>query len=355
MKTKTESNRFGIGLEKVNLAMSTGGPSRFDLAMKWASRVVGPAGLGYALYGLSEDCKEFHETGLTKDGNKCVPSAVWTGFAAFVCVVGYCEWAIEIGDSLQRYALRRTGDMLGRAWDRFNAFGPFTAPPEGAIPMPPVRARGLNDDILKRADESMSQKMGLDVRHIGLWDGLMPGEEAKRDEREKHYPVFAFRRNEVDFHAAYIGEHGPGQGSRLKIGMGPGPQTEINTQRLKARQFSEDDGNYNAQYFDRGGLDFFGEVSTYMEEEAYLLSEDPDADLQWLHDEIYCTMNADGPGSDYPGFWFVVLDHEYRKSYVTGAVAAFYPGFPSIIDFMKHEGRLEVKEDCTVDDPYLDD
>lgn len=297
---------------------------------------------------------EFKEDGEAESGNECIPNVIWTAVSTLLCVHGYGEWAMEIGKSMQQYAMQRGGEMLGEAWNGFRAFGPFRRPDE-AIPLPPVKARGVDDgNILRRAEESMSGKMGLEVRHIGLWNGLMPGEEAKRDEREQNYPVFAFRRDDQDFHAAYMGEHGEGQGSRFKIGLGPGPRTEINTQRLKARQFSDDDGNYNAQYFDRGGLDVFGQTTGYLDAEDYLGDEDPNEDMQWLHDEITCSLNVDGPGSDYPGLWFGVLDHENSLSYVTGGIAAFYPGIPSIIGYMKHEGHLETKEDCTVDDPYMD-
>lgn len=346
--------KFIKEMENTNLALSTDGQSRFDWAMKWVTRVTGPPALGYAIYGLAGDCKEFHEDGSPVDGNKCIPNAVWTAVSAIMCVHGYGEWAIEIGQSMQQYAIQRSGEMLGEAWNGFTAFGPFRRPDE-PIPMPPVKGRAADDgDILKRAEKSMSNKMGLEVRHIGLWNGLMPGEEARRDVRERQYPVFAFRRNDQDFHAAYLGEHGQGQGSRLKVGLGPGPRTEINAHRLRARQFSEDDGNYNAQYFDRGGLDIFGETTGSLDEDDWLGDEDPNEDMQWLHDEIYCTLNADGPGSDFPGLWFGVLDHENKLSYVSGGIAAFYPGVPSIIGYMKHEGWLETKDDCTVDDPFMD-
>lgn len=336
-----------MDLESTNLALGPPeGTSRFDWGMKWVHRVVGLPALGYGIYGLVGDCKEYDKDGNPIDGNKCVGNSIWTAVATVMCIHGYGEWAIEIGSSLQQYAIQRSGEMLGEAWNDFTAYGPFRRPEE-PFPMPPaLKARGA--DVLKRAEESFTNSTGLEIRHIGLWNGLMPGETAKRDEREKSIPVFAFRRENQDFHAAYMGEHAPGQGDRFRVGIGPGPRTEINEHRLKARQADDEDGNYNSQFFDRGGLDVFGKTSDENESPGL----DPEEDLQWLHGEVVCTLDAEGPGSDYPGLWWGVMDHEKKSTFSSGGVAAFYPGHPSIIGYIKHEGHLNPKDDCTVDDPF---
>ncbi|KAM0271139.1 hypothetical protein ACHAQH_009188 [Verticillium albo-atrum] len=312
--------------------------------MKWVNRVAGPPAIGYAIYGLVGDCKEYAENGEPVDGNKCIPNAIWTVVGAIMCVHGYGEWSIELAQKLQTYAMTRYGEIMGDMLQNTGGIdlGPYVRSGNEHHAEPVKRA------IVLGAEAQLSAKFGHEVRHIGEWDGSMPGQPARRSKGQNH-PVFAFSREGQHFHMAFMNVNPKNLEARVKIGHGPGPETTLNKRRLQSRR--ADDSQYNAQYFDRGGLDGFGQHSGVDDGRIDL---DPNADLEWLHDELTCSLNVEGPGSDFPGLWWGVLDHEFRTTYASGGIAAFAPGVESIISHMTYEGHLEEVGQCMVNDDWFD-
>ncbi|KAI6084020.1 hypothetical protein F4821DRAFT_243615 [Hypoxylon rubiginosum] len=179
--------------------------------------------------------------------------------------------------------------------------------------------RGL---IMERAESVLSSAYRAEVRHIGDWDGTMPGQLEKRDPDVEALPVFGINLNGRDFHFAHMGFDPANNSSSFRFGMGPGPETENNKRRLRAR--GDDKPKYNTQFFDRGGLDAIGRSDIEgdaSKPDAQPTPDDPN-DYDWLYHEVSCYMGGEkGHPTQYDsqGLWFQIYDDEGEGTLSAGA------------------------------------
>lgn len=141
------------------------------------------------------------------------------------------------------------------------------------------------------------------------------------------------------------------------MGAGPGPSTEANRGRVRARAL--DNPVFNKQYFDQGGLDAIGRPDVDADMNDPAIQPVTDADKQEAFDRL-CEQLGCYPGVglgklddehpeelDTPGLWWQIYDDDSNGTLAAGAVAAFGPdGTPSIIEWMTIEGRLQTIEAC---------
>ncbi|PQE27033.1 hypothetical protein CJF30_00011119 [Rutstroemia sp. NJR-2017a BBW] len=104
-----------------------------------------------------------------------------------------------------------------------------------------------------------TSKLGVEVRHIGFWDGTVQGDTQSEVVRRKQFPegvipAFALKLYGQEVHFAYTGDDADGN-SIFKIGNGPGPATEENKRRIKSRNSGDSIPLFNNYFFDQGGLD----------------------------------------------------------------------------------------------------
>lgn len=314
---------------------------RFKLGM-WVSRITSAPTLGYGIYGLVGDCKDYSEDGKPESGNKFVPNAIWTAVATIACLNAYGDWAYEIGPQLSTWAANKAQDYTARALEM--GLGPYVDRMRHIVSrrdnFPPLLLEG-RDHILRRAEDHLSGQLGVEVRHIGFWDGSMPGQPAKRNENEEvEYPVFGLQHDGQDFHVALIGQDPETNYTVIKLGNGPGPQTAQNEGRLQGRA-----ARYNAQVFDRGGIDGIGKSGVQGDGGMQLDPGNP-ADIEWLRGQLTCSMEVDGQRGDHPGLWWQIYDKLDEGTLAAGAISAFTPEKPSLIQWLNIEGSLDVYEQC---------
>lgn len=256
-------------------------------------------------------------------------------------LTGYGELAIDLSTELFTWAANKAHDYTAQALQM--GLGPFLDAARHMLSardnIPLLLER--RDQVLRRAEDQLSQNLGVEARHIGYWDGSMPGQPAKRDGGEEvEYPVFGFHRDQQDFHVAFMGRHPDTNHTIVKLGHGPGPQTAHNKRRLQGRA-----AKYNAQVFDRGGLDGIGKLGNLETGAPYMNPGNPD-DTKWLYDQLMCSMEVDGMGGDHPGLWWQIYDSVGVGTLAAGAIAAFGPDAPSIITWMNIEGQLDTYDEC---------
>ncbi|RYP02028.1 hypothetical protein DL764_005978 [Monosporascus ibericus] len=193
----------------------------------------------------------------------------------------------------------------------------------------------------------------MEVRHIGVWDGSTPGSRKKRDDEIEAWPVFAMERDGQEFHFAYMGRRDETGEHLFKLGHGPGIKTEGNRSRLKARHAFA----YNNQFFDRGGLDFLGR-SDIMGDSNFA-DVQPDLNnpetYQWIYEQINCYAEEGSyEALRHHGLWFQVYDNtgDYNGTLAAGAVAAFGPDTPSMIEWMSLEGSIPSSDGCSSIGPW---
>lgn len=143
----------------------------------------------------------------------------------------------------------------------------------GQPPPPQNNARDLGR-LYRRVEDRLTSKIGVEVRHIGFWDGtvrqnnsLSGMEKRENGNGEGIIPTFGLQRDGVEMHFAYYGQTAD-KFEKIKIGYGPGPETEENKRRIKARDLMTDLDNilaapqYNQYYFDSGGIDMVVDANT---------------------------------------------------------------------------------------------
>ncbi|KAI1772227.1 hypothetical protein F4818DRAFT_444458 [Hypoxylon cercidicola] len=308
-----------------------------QLAIWTARGVLGPAGVGFAFWDLADDCTEYHEKGTRKSGAKCIVGSITT-------VAALISFSAEIRDFYAGLALELKLRVAELAHDftpvaMAYGLGPYLAPAGNNV------KRGL---IMERAESVLSSAYRAEVRHIGDWDGNMQGYPEKRGEDVASLPVFGVNVNGRDFHFAHMGFDPAKNASSFRFGTGPGPETENNRRRLKAR---DDKPRYNTQFFDRGGLDAIGRSDIEGDDSkpgAQPTSDDTN-DYNWLYHQVSCYMGGEtGHTSqfDSQGLWFQIYDDEAKGTLSAGAIAPFSANKPSIITWMKIEGGLGVNRDC---------
>ncbi|RYP71159.1 hypothetical protein DL771_004959 [Monosporascus sp. 5C6A] len=199
---------FGTKAEgAVFLQSETTPRERYKVAIQWVNRIVAAPALGYGIYELYKDSD------------------------------AYADWAFEITDKLYTWSAQKTHDYTARALEM--GLGPFVDRMRQTLgrrdDFPLLEGR---DHVLRRAEDHLSERLGVEVRHVGFWDRSMPGQPMKREENEE-------------------GQDPETNHAVIKLGNGPGPQTTQNERRLQGRT-----AKYNAQVFDRGGIDGIGNLTS---------------------------------------------------------------------------------------------
>jgi hypothetical protein len=206
--------------------------------------------------------------------------------------------------------------------------------------------------LLKRAEDAMPERLSSDVRHIGFWEGDDLGDDdqkMKRDEEAKSFPVFGVQHQGRDLHLAFVNP--ATNDTTIKIGSGPGPETEKNRHRLKKRD--DPTPAWNRWYFDYGGL--YAIIQADIDGAENAMQVDPNDALAHdsLVDDLACYFGKyDGhtshpPTYDTNGLWFQIDDSLVDETLAAGVVAPFSQANPnSLISWMSAQGGLEVKDDC---------
>ncbi|RYP92040.1 hypothetical protein DL770_001818 [Monosporascus sp. CRB-9-2] len=301
---------------------------------------------GYGLWGLRDDCGDWHRGGDAAPGSRCVVAAV--GTAATLIVAGADTWELVA-------TLTNGVNVEGQVADIPLLDYPIHRLPNGPFFRNEHYQLDKRDDPVSRVENAMSTKFGIEVRHIGMWDGNIPGSPKKRHDETEAWPVFAMERDGQDFHFAYMGRREDTGEHKFRLGHGPGIETQVNRSRLKARQAFL----YNTQYFDRGGLDIIGHSdimgnSNHPEVQPDL--ERPDS-YQWLYEQMYCYMDGGSyEALRHHGLWFQVYDDNEEGpnsgTLAAGAIAAFGPDTPSMISYMQTSGGIATRDECHLIGPW---
>lgn len=353
----------------------------WKLAVSLVIRPTAVGGIVWGLWSMGDDCVGYSKDGDKKDKNGCISNAI-TSFLS-ISVMYYDDFFVQMARTLRITSVVAATELFGNAGIReffenhptAQAPGPFVPTPNTEeIEMGNMERRGLLEarmvDALADVEGALSARLGHEVRSIGFWDGSMPGEPARRDEDKEYVPVFAMRRGNHDFHVAVTGG-GPGgdvgdaadssaaNSTRVRIGLGPGPKTELNKRRLlRARDMEYEEVDlveefgFNEVYFDKGGIEGFVESDFDPDSE----DDHPTTyeDMEWLRALLECSLDPGLREQDPPGLWWSILDQGGRKTVATGAVAAFYPEQPSMMQYMGRGTHLSQDERCMVNDDWFD-
>ncbi|RYP55440.1 hypothetical protein DL769_010171 [Monosporascus sp. CRB-8-3] len=327
-------------LSSENIARRVPRPLR--LGLEWVALFA----TGYGFWGLRDDCGDWHQGGDAAPRSRCVVAAVGTG--ATLILTGADTWEYvatltnginiegQVADiTLQDYPLHRlpNGPFFRNGYDHLDK----------------------RDDPVSRVENAISTKFGIEVKHIGMWDGNIPGSPKKRHDETEAWPVFAMKRDGQDFHFAYMGRREDTGEHKFRLGHGPGIETQGNRSRLKARQAFM----YNTQYFDRGGLDIIGHSDIMGHSNHPEVQPDlkrPNS-YQWLYEQMDCYMDGGSyEALRHHGFWFQVYDDNeegpYPGTLAAGAIAAFGPDTPSMISYMKTAGGVATRDECHLIGPW---
>lgn len=311
--------------------------------------------------GLTDDCKNFAESDDSKKtGNKCVVGAITTTISIIGFALKLKTFIIDLAVEIQIDAMILGQDMVRFAME---SLGPWLNPALAAAPGHNVKTVTKRvDSVVKRAEDSMSAHLGVEVRHIGLWDGSMPNRDTNSNVKKRRtstaraegaedglkpdatlLPVFGMTHGGQDFHFACVGDDPATSNPIIRVGTGPGPSTEANRRRVRARAL--DNPVFNKQYFDQGGLDAIGRSDgADMNDRA--IQPVTDADKQaafdrlyeqhgcYLGDGLWKTDDEHPEELDAPGLWWQIYDDDSDGTLAAGAVAPFGPdGTPSIIEW----------------------
>ncbi|KAF9877072.1 hypothetical protein CkaCkLH20_05338 [Colletotrichum karsti] len=299
------------------------------VGLRIARYAAGPT-LGFGFWGLVDDCKDMSEKeDKVASGVKCVIGSIGTAMGAGLTL--HDGWI-----KVQEY------------WGKVNAVGLYYLN-DGA---------GVVKRDLELLEEKMSSALRSEVRHIGNWDGTSIGDVFKRDDENTTYPVFGATMNGMDLHFTVTG--GEGNRTNFRIGYGPGPDTDKNTQRLRRRNVQ-----YNKQYFSKGGLDFKVEQTHLDKDHVFMVPERQD-DFDWLYEQVECYMtNHAGFGSmpisnpladflqtllsDIKGLNYQVLNTLAKNTIAAGAIAPFGADTPSMIGEMGVDYGIVPDPSCTTE------
>lgn len=311
------------------------------MALVKRAGVVGFTGVTF--WALFRDCKSFAEGDEASDGAICIIGSISTVVASITHVKEIRDWLIEFGRELKMEAMALAADFTHQALAHIMALGPFLR-----------NQNTKRDAILRRAEDALSAKFQTEVRHIGVWDGAIPGQPKKRGEDAEVYPVFGLNVDGQDFHFAYMGEDDTTNNTRIRLGHGPGINSEENRRRIKTRKTPE----FNRQYFDRGGLDALGRSDIAGNNNNPDVQPDPmnnPDDFKWIYNQLGCYFRGGGTLGysttfDQLGLWFQIYDRQSQNTLSAGAVAPFSADKPSLITWLKPEGGLLVNNKCLVHD-----
>ncbi|KAF5020543.1 hypothetical protein F66182_7442 [Fusarium sp. NRRL 66182] len=295
LESRSEKNISDI----VDLQVDQDGPvdGRYSRHTTLLLKTIAVTNVGFGLWGVVDDCRDYSEGEGAKSGIKCVYGAISSAVAVAVGVHG----VILIG---------------GRIYDT------------GVV---------LFNTVKRDVEDALSDTFKTKVRHIADWDGSMPYGMEKREVVEP-VPVFGMTMDGRDMHFSVL--PGEGNSTRFRIGNGPGPDTE-NNRRLRARNLK-----YNNQIFESGGLDFVVESDeTGLNHDDLQLNPSSQEDFDWIYKQVECylapkmlgsvlaedpmemmkNMNAIG------GIFFQVLNDKQTMTMAYGKIAPFSSNHESMI------------------------
>ncbi|KAH6885442.1 hypothetical protein B0T10DRAFT_564214 [Thelonectria olida] len=282
-------------------------PGQFSRYTTLGLKTIAVTNIGFGMWGVFDDCRDFSDGQGVKSGVKCVYGAVSTAIGVAVGVHGFVLFA---------GAVRDTGLVI------------------------------VNQVYKRDVEDHLSNSFKTKVRHIADWDGTMSDGTVKRDVGEP-VPVFGITLNDRDMHFSLY--QGADNSTRIRIGHGPGPDTESN-RRLRNRN-----EKYNNQVFEKGGLDFVVE-SDGIGSNSNDLQFGPESqeDFDWIYKQVDCylTLNsisnliittnpvdAMGQLNAIGGIYFQVLNNKDKITMAYGKIAPFSDTQKSMIDEMDvHEG-----------------
>ncbi|KAF5008735.1 hypothetical protein FDECE_4972 [Fusarium decemcellulare] len=276
-------------------------PGRFDEHTRLGLKALAVANLGFSLWGVADDCRDFSEGEGVKSDVRCVFGAVSTAIGVAVGVHGIVLVGGRIYD---------TGVVL------------------------------FNDAVKRDIEDALSSGFNTQVRHIADWDSYMPYDAGKREVVEP-VPVFGMTINNRDMHLTIM--PGENNSTRIRIGHGPGPDTESN-RRLRPRN-----EKYNKQIFESGGLDFVVESDlTGFNGDDLQFEPTSQQDFDWIYEQVECYLTLQNFGSflspdpiaimgnlnSIGGIYFQVLNDQEPMTMARGKIAAFSSSVKSMIDEM---------------------
>lgn len=291
-----------------------------------------------AFWGIVEDCKEFAKEGDVKAGITCVWDAIST-LVGFACAgqQAYKSW-VTLDQRLRQNGWTIAGLAGGRA--------PYANQIPGGIGK--REAIPMIEDVLSKALRS-------EVRHIGDWhqqNSPLVARDEGDDDSGYGQPVFGLDVGGVPMHISYMGE--TNNGSRIRLGHGPGPETTLNKRRLQGRSSQK----YNNQFFDSGGLVMVSQTDPHelISDDMYFNPDNED-DFRWIINQVKCNMGGVpvmGPngvigysGMSAQGAQFQVYNRKDEHTLTIGAISPF-GGENSPLDDMEVTQGIKARPECSV-------
>ncbi|KAJ3544003.1 hypothetical protein NM208_g3280 [Fusarium decemcellulare] len=305
-------------------ALSERDPSHFEsktrLAISVARRTTLVATGAISFWGLVRDCKSFSDENDASDGVICVGAAIGSSITAIAHIQTIGKWFVEYGKEIAVLAL---GDFTHDAINRLQGIGPWlNGVGVGAI------GDVKRDHLFRRAAETSSKTKGSDASTVDR-------------------PVFGFQSNGAEYHFTIMDIEAGTNKTHIKLGHGPGPETEHSKRTLQARK-----PKYNGQWFDHGGLDIIGRSDQPGDQNSDNIQPDINnqGDFDWIMAHVECSLGLGTESRpavlDEPGLYFQIYDDETRDTLALGAMSPFMPDQPSLIQWMDLEAGLSVEDPC---------
>ena len=287
------------------------------------------ANVGVTFSNIVKDCKEF------KEESQSAFNCVWASVSTAIGVVTLIHQANVLRGSVATWAANNGVHIVG----------------------------------INKREEILSSALGVEVRHIGVWDGIETHERSNFERRDdnstststtQQRDVFGVNFGGYDFHFSFLGQRDTDGAAMWKLGQGPGPDTPAN--RLLRSRVKRDNEvapdpvppgrfTYGNQYYDTGGLDFVGQ-SVERADDAVWRWVDPTDHTEFSHlvDTVSCYLSSytplSGPAMNAQGIFFQVYNHKEGATVSAGAVAPFSATSASVIDRMGVLGGLSVDGRC---------
>ncbi|KAF7549362.1 hypothetical protein G7Z17_g6449 [Cylindrodendrum hubeiense] len=296
------------------------------LALRGFGSALGAYASWVGVKNMIGDCRDASEDATLDSVNTCVAG-----------VIGAC---IIVGSSLTfgYHSLQMIGSIkeLVEVWTTY----PYGSPEK----------RGLED--------TMSEHMGIEVRHIGNWDASMHWVSSEPQEQINEWPVFGLNHEGHDFHVALIGDdHNE---TTFHIGHGAGPDTEGN-RRLRNRSF-----DFSKAYFAEGGFDFKIQSMPDANDKKFFI-DDNQADKDWVFSQVKCWVDNWMPvklsgfvfdsigdiydaATDYKAVEFQVYNDYQKTTLSAGVIVPFTEGTRSKINEVKIEQGITRNAECSTRD-----
>ena len=176
--------------------------------------------IGVGIWSAFDDCKERVQSGEHTTGAKCAFGTIVTviaiGAEGVNTVNLFYEIASRITTATVEYAVNTVvGRFVG---GNIGFMGPFFRPPG----RPEIPLKRDISHLFKRVEDHFTARIGVDVRHIGFWDGSVHNNSQpqvlKREEpTEGIIPVFGHTIYGQDVHFAFTGQTADGHAT-YKVG-----------------------------------------------------------------------------------------------------------------------------------------